>query len=122
MTAINGAVIYRDLGNPIPVLLAWLQERTQLYNVVDDKGLEHLYVDNDIPRDSEITELIVGSTGGFALFTEQGKRIEGYTDLHKAVRAQASAQLTVVPEVELESHMEVEEDAALDDAPLEDED
>lgn len=110
MTAINGTVIYRELGDPDPALIAWLDARNQLFNVVDDRQKEHLYVDNDVPRDAVITPLIVESTIGFSLFTESGQRISDYSRLDKAIRAQAGASLVVKPEVELEDEIVLPED------------
>lgn len=110
MTADNGTIIYRELGDPAPVLIQWLDDRGQLYNVLDDHGNEHLYIDNDVPRDAEITPMLVDATIGFSLFYEAtGKRISDYSRLDRAVRAQAGAELVVKPEVELEEDIEAEE-------------
>ena len=110
---INGCVVYRELGEMPAVLVNWLDERNQLWNVVDDTGKEHLYIDNDQPRDADITPSLVEATIGFALFTEAGKRLSDYSRLDRAIRAQAGAVLTITPEFELEDEValsEAEED------------
>jgi hypothetical protein len=112
-TVINGCIVYRELGNPPDILINWLDERNQLWNVVDDNGKERLYIDNDQPRDADITPSLVEATIGFALFTEAGKRLAGYSRLDRALRAQEGAVLTITPEFELEDEValsEAEED------------
>lgn len=110
MTAINGVLVYRELGDPPAILIDWLDERQQLFNVLDDKQKEHLYVDNDQPRDADITPMILEHTIGFSLFTEDGRHTASYSRLDKALRAQAKAKLVVVPEVDLEDDIEDDED------------
>ncbi len=107
---INGTIIYRELGDPPRDLITWLDLRHQLWNVLDDHQIEHLYVDNDQPRDSEITAQLIHYTIGFSLFTEGGKFISAYSRLERAVRAQLSAKLVVVPDVQLEDEIALDED------------
>jgi hypothetical protein len=107
MSAINGTIIYRELGDPPDVLINWLDERSQLFNVLDDHDKEHLYIDNDVPRDADITPLLVQHTIGFSLFSEDGQRLSDYSRLDKAIRAQAGAKLVITPEVELESEIDI---------------
>jgi len=116
MTAVNGTVIYRELIDPAPILIKWLDDRNQLFNVLDNKGVEHLYVDNDHPRDADITPMIIQATKGFSLFTEQGKRITDYSRLDKAIRGQEGAQLVVVPEVELDEDIVLNEPVVFQDS------
>jgi len=111
MTLINGTQVYRELGDPPQVLINWLDERGQLWNVLDDHQNEHLYVENETPRDSDITPMIVECTIGFSLFDEDGKRLADYSRLDKALRAQEGAKRIVIPEVELEDQIELPEDA-----------
>jgi hypothetical protein len=103
----NGTVIYRELGDPPQVLINWLDERGQLYNILDDANREHLYVDNEQPRDADITPMIVENTIGFSLFTEDGRRLSDYSRLDKALRAQEGAKLVIVPEVEMEEDIDL---------------
>ncbi len=110
MSIINGTVIYRELGDPSPILLTWLEDRGQLFNVLDDHNNEHLYIDNDQPRDADITPMLVEATIGFSLFTEGGKRLSDYSRLDRAIRAQQGAKLVITPEVDLEEEIELEED------------
>lgn len=75
-------VIFREIVNPDPGLIAWLDARDQAMEVEDDKGNVHIFVEDGIPRDAEVTEMIVGReagpgklahpgcTKGFALFAE----------------------------------------------------
>jgi hypothetical protein len=110
MNADNGTVIYRELGDPPAVLLTWLDERGQLFNVVDDNQNEHLYVDGEQPRDAAITPMIVENTIGFSLFTEDGQRLADYSRLDRAIRAQEGAKLVITPEVDLEDDMPAEDE------------
>jgi len=100
MTSINGVQIYRELGEAPVHTLEWLEKRGQLFNVIDPKGKEHVFVDNDLPRDSEITEALVGNTVGFALFTEDGEYVGSYRALDRAIAAQKGARLVVTADVE----------------------
>jgi hypothetical protein len=106
-TVINGCIVYRELGNPPDILINWLDERNQLWNVVDDNGKERLYIDNDQPRDADITPPLVEATIGFALFDEEGKRLAGYSRLDSAIRAQAGAKMVITPEFELEDEIDL---------------
>lgn len=114
--------IFRELADPSDSLTRWLDARDQLYEVVDKKNNTHLFVDNESPRDSEITQLIVGReasvdehtgrkvsaipgcTKGFALFVEQDDGYEGpiamYSRLDKAEQAAASAKVVVSTQIE----------------------
>jgi hypothetical protein len=77
----------------------------------DAKGVEHYFIDNDLPRDSDITEEIVANTKGFALFTEEGKYIGSYRSLDRAVAAQAGAKIVVQADVDADP----DEDLTSDD-------
>jgi hypothetical protein len=100
------AVIYRELSDPSPDLVKWLEDRDQLFVVVDPRGVEHSYVDNGTPRDALITEEIVGTgpfvgcTKGFALFSDEGDFIAEYRDVIKAEKALASVKPVVTVEIE----------------------
>lgn len=100
--------VYREIADPSPTLLQWLEERDQLYPVIDDKGKERLYVENDFPRDADISEELVGGrqfpgcTVGFALFDDDGNFIGSYRSLDRALAAQASARVVVSAEVDVE--------------------
>jgi hypothetical protein len=111
--------IYRELGDPSPGLIEWLQARDQLFPVVDDKGKERYYVENDTPRPQDISEEIVGSdpsfpgttphagcTVGFALFDDDGTKVGTYRSLDRAEKAAARARVVVVSEVDVESDPE----------------
>lgn len=107
----SGTQIYREIGNASNSLLQWLDKRDQLYPITDPQGKEHLFIDNDQPRDADINEEIVSVTTGFALFTEQGEYIGSYRSLDRAIRAQESAKVVVSTEVEdVEPDENVEED------------
>lgn len=92
--------VYRELDPNASDLLTWLDRRQQLFNVVDPKGNEHLFIDNDLPRDADITPMIVENTVGFALFTDNGEYIGSYRDLGKAITAQEQAKIVVTADVE----------------------
>ena len=106
--------IYRELGDPSPTLIEWLEVRDQLFPVVDDKGKERLYVENDTPRPQDINEEIVGGgnwegasphagcTVGFALFDDEGNKVGVYRSLDRAVRAAATAKVVVQTAVDVE--------------------
>lgn len=107
----EGLVIYRELSDPSPSLVDWLEARDQLFVVVDPKGVEHSYIDNDTPRDSDITDEIVGSTNqgavpfpgctrGFALFTADGDYVATFASLDRAISAKADARIVTTPVVE----------------------
>lgn len=101
MTAINGTVIYREIDNATEALLTWLEDRNQLWTIADDKNVEHSYVENDIPRDYNITPLIIEATTGFSLYPEDGgKSIGRYRALDKAIAAQNKARLVVSAETD----------------------
>ena len=97
---INGVEIYRELNEPSPGLLAWLEARDQVWVLPGAKGEEHHFIDNDLPRDSEITDEIVANTRGFALFTEEGGYVGSYRSLDRALKAQAGAKVVVQADVE----------------------
>ena len=96
----NGVEIYREIADPSSRLLAWLENRNQLWVISDPKGNEHLFIDNDTPRDPDITIEIVTRTVGFALFTEDGDYIGSYRSLDRAITAQQGAKLVVQADVE----------------------
>lgn len=101
MTAINGVQIYRELSQNIPAsIVEWLDKRGQLYPTEDPRGNEHLFIDNDLPRDADITIAIVANTSGFALFTEDGEYVGAYRSLDRAIAAQNGAKLVVTADVE----------------------
>jgi hypothetical protein len=81
------------------MLTGWLETRDQLYVVVDPEGKEHLFVDNDIPRDPWVSEELVQHKG-FALFDSEGQYIGSYNELEKALRAAATAKTTVFTDTE----------------------
>jgi hypothetical protein len=104
-------VIYRELADPSPDLVRWLEARDQLFVVQDPRGVEHSYIDNDAPRDSDITDEIIGNknqpgvvypgcTKGFAVFTADGDYVASYATLDKAIRAKASARIVTSAEIE----------------------
>jgi hypothetical protein len=94
--------VYREIGQANPDLINWLDLRDQLYSVTDPEGKERVFVDNDIPRDSDITPLIVDETVGFALFDNQGEYVNSYETLNAAIKAQQSARIVVSTEVDLD--------------------
>src|SRR3990167_7345508 len=97
---INGVQIYRELQDPSDSLAAWLEARDQVWVLMDAKDNAHYFIDNDLPRDSDITEEIVANTRGFALFTEDGKYIGSYRSLDRAIVAQNGAKIVVQADVE----------------------
>ena len=92
--------IYREINPNSEGLLRWLDERQQLHNVEDPKGNEHLFVDNDLPRDADITPMIMENTVGFALFTDDGDYIGSFRSLDRAIDAQNSASITISADVD----------------------
>lgn len=101
MSSINGVQIFRELGDRVPQgTIEWLDKRGQLFNVIDPKKNEHLFVDNDLPRDVEITQAIVAGTIGFALFDDEGEYIGSYRSLDRAIAAQSGAKLVVKADVD----------------------
>ena len=103
MSSINGVQIYRELGGKEASAIEWLDRRSQLFNVIDPKGPEHIFVDNDAPRDPEVTQAIIRDTVGFALFTEDGEYIGSYRSLDRAITAQNGAKLVVKADVDAEA-------------------
>jgi len=95
--------IYREIHQDRADLLEWLDLRNQLYVVTDNKGKEHVFVDNDLPRDSDITPLIVENTVGFALFDDTGTYVASYRSLDKALDAQQGARIVVATDVDVEA-------------------
>jgi len=97
------ATIYRELQDPEPNLTKWLEDRDQLFVVLDPKGVEHIYVDNGTPRDSWVNEMIVGGpllpyagcTKRFALFSEEGDFIAEYSRIDTAEKALKSLRTVV---------------------------
>lgn len=103
MTSINGVQIFRELGERTPQnILDWLELRGQLFTVVDPKKNEHLFIDNDLPRDVEITDAIMASTIGFALFDDEGEYIGSYRSLDRAAAAQAGAKRVVKADLDMD--------------------
>jgi hypothetical protein len=100
--------IYRELSDPSPELVQWLEDRDQLFVVVDPKGNEHTYVDNGTPRDSWVNETICGGpqvpyagcTKAFALFSDEGVFIAEYARMDAAERAAAKVKPVVVMELD----------------------
>jgi len=106
----NAVYVYRELGDAPDSLLDWLEKRNQLYVIVRDNGDEHVFIDNELPRDSEITNAIIANTKGFALFTEEGDYIGSYRSLDRAIAAQGSARVVVQAEVEADADDDFEDD------------
>lgn len=111
----NGITVYRELHESAPEsLFTWLEQRQQLFPIEDDKGDVHLFVENDQPRDADITPLIVENTAGFALFADEpldengNQYIGSYRSLDRALTAQSGARLVVQPEVDLEDDPDVD--------------
>lgn len=113
----DNLVIYRELADPSPTLVEWLEARDQLFVVQDPRGVEHSYIDNDTPRDSDITDEIVGNTHqgavpfpgctkGFALFTADGVYVASYATLDKAIQAKSNARIVTTAAVENEGDAE----------------
>lgn len=98
--------IYREIGNASEDLLTWLEAREQLFPIQDPKGKEHLFIDNDQPRDRDITPMIVEATTGFALFADnddgETQWVGTYRALDKAIEAQQSARVVVTTEVDMD--------------------
>lgn len=98
--------IYRELGSIPGDLANYLGARDQLYEVEDPSGKLHYFVDDELPRDSEITDDIIRHTASFALFvdTDDGpEHVATYGSLVDAIEARQAAKVTVVaPQVELE--------------------
>ena len=125
----TGVYVYREIADPSPSLAQWLDQRGQLFEIQDPKGKNHLYIENDIPRDADINEEIVGRepqrildgkgramtfpgvkgcTVGFALFAEN--RDEGtfdhigtYRSLDRAESAARNAKVVVRADVDTEA-------------------
>jgi hypothetical protein len=57
------------------------------------------YVDNDYPRDFEITEAVVAATEGFAIADTAGKVIAKFDDLASAESARKGAKVEMKVEV-----------------------
>lgn len=96
----NNIDIFREIGNANDALITWLEDRNQLFPVIDPNGVEHLFVENDVPRDAAITPLIMEATTGFALFYDDGKYIGSYRSLDRALAAKAGAKIVITPEVQ----------------------
>lgn len=95
--------IYREVGANDATLLEWLNRRDQLFEVTRDNGDVHRFVDNDIPRDSDITPLIIDNTVGFALFSEDGDYMASFETLAQAIRGQENARIVITTEVDIDS-------------------
>ena len=103
-------IIYRELSPEIPVeVQEWLDARGQLLEVVDKKGKSHFIIENDVPRDIEVTEAIVGNdtqpglTIGFGVYTDEGERVGMYATVQNA---EAAAEKARVVSVESDKGME----------------
>lgn len=122
----TGVYVYREIANPSPSLMQWLDVRGQLFEIQDPKGKTHLYIENDIPRDADINEEIVGRetrktvdakgramvfpgvegcTIGFALFAENREtgtfdHIGTFRSLDRAEKAAAGAKVVIRADVE----------------------
>lgn len=101
MSSINVTTqVYREIDASNDGVLAWLDQRDQLFSVTDPDGAEHLFVDNETPRDADITPSVMDATVGFALFTDDGDYIGSYKTLARAVEAQEKAQIVVSADVQ----------------------
>jgi hypothetical protein len=113
-------LIYRELdaANIPPHVAEWLEVRGQLVYVLDKKGNEHAIVENDLPRDPEISEAIIGGpvygpglTIGFGVYDDEGNRIGMYNSVAKAEAAAEQARV-----VTLDSDDDMEWDSVSGDA------
>jgi hypothetical protein len=90
-------LIYRELSPEMPSFVTeWLDARGQLIEVEDKKGNTHFIVENDVPRDPEITEAIVGPPGctiGFGVYDDEGNRIGMYATVGRAEEAADKARV-----------------------------
>lgn len=102
----NVTKVYREIGDGNPDLIQWLDLRDQLWNIPDNEGQERLFIDNDVPRDGNITPVIVEQTVGFALFDNEGDLVATYPDLQTAIKAQDNAKIVVSTEVEFDGDAE----------------
>ena len=100
MTTINKIDIFREVGELSPLATKWLELRNQLFVIESPDGKEHIFVENDTPRDSEITLDIVKNTIGYALFDDEGEYIGSYRSLDRAIMAQLGAKIVVQADVE----------------------
>ena len=103
-------LIYRELSPEMPDhVREWLDVRGQLIEVEDKKGNSHFIIENDTPRDPEVTEGIVGNayqpgcTIGFGVYDDEGNRIGMYKSVD---RAEAAAQQARVVTAESDEGME----------------
>lgn len=122
-------VVFREIVDPDPGLLAWLDARDQAMEVEDQKGNTHIFIEDGIPRESEVTEMIVGRgagpgkqplagcTKGFGLFVEEEdggyegplatfaredtarKKAGELSALQKAEQAASTAKVTLSAEI-----------------------
>lgn len=103
-------VVYRELSPEMPEhVRQWLDKRSQLIEIQDKKGNTHYIIENDTPRDAEVTEAIVGPPGctiGFGVYTDEGNRVGMYRDVKGAEEAAQKARM-----VSFESDIEVEWDS-----------
>ena len=107
-------IVYRELNPDMPEhIREWFDVRGQLIDVQDKKGNLHCIVENDLPRDPEITEAIIGGpiygpglTLGFGVYDDEGNRIGMYSSVERAETAAEKARI-----VTLESDAEVEWDS-----------
>lgn len=100
MTTINKIDIFREVGDLSPHATQWLEARNQLFVVEGPDGKEHTFVENDTPREADVTLDIVANTTGYALFDDEGEYIGSYRSLDRAIAAQAGAKFVVKADVE----------------------
>lgn len=94
-------IIYRELDPNMPDHVRdWLEARQQLIEILDQKGNSHFIIENDLPRDPEVTEGIVGGgpygpgcTIGFGVYTDEGERVGMYRTVERAEEAAAKARV-----------------------------
>lgn len=96
-------IIYRELAPDMPDHVRdWLEVRGQLIEIQDKKGNTHFIIENDIPRDAEVTEGIVGNrsqagcTVGFGVYDDEGNRIGMYSSVERAEAAAEKARVVTL--------------------------
>ena len=85
----------RELNPDMPQhVVDWLEARGQLIEVQDKKGKSHFIVENDLPRDTEVTVAIVTEcTLGFGVYDDEGNRLGMYRDVARAEEAADKARV-----------------------------
>lgn len=96
-------IIYRELSPDMPEHVRdWLEIRGQLIEIQDKQGNSHFIVENDLPRDPEVTEGIIGNehapgcTIGFGVYDDEGNRIGMYRSIDRAEAAADRARVVTV--------------------------